>query len=196
MFVRQFNTDTMKKINLIDTTPKSETYKKFKNSFDGIDNGKCLYRAIINQQESGMDINFGIVVVRNKYNTLPDTLNYMGWCVPYDYHVWNEDDDNIYDCFQAFKDNGINLPENPNTITIDWNGKNIKTLHQLQVAMKKLIKNMRNSKADVIYVCGVAEECILDVIITWDNFEEFIQRGCNNIQEVTGTTMNNVVEYV
>ena len=186
----------MKKINLIDSTPKSETYKKFRNSFDGIDNGKCLYRSIINQQESGRDINFGIVIVKNKYNKHASTLNYMGWCIPYDYHVWNEDDDNIYDCFQAFREHDIFLPENPNTITIDWSDKKIKTLYQLQVALKKFIKSMRNSKADVIYICGMAEECVKEIIISWDNFEDIIQQGCNTIHKVTGDTMNNVVEYV
>jgi hypothetical protein len=186
----------MEKINLKYTEQKSNTYETFKMMSGGTDNNTCLYRSIINQEQKGLDINFGFVLVKSKYNQNPLIQNVMGWCCPYDYHTWNEDDDNIYDSRVAWKQHGFNLPENPNVVIIDWNNKNIKTYSQYQKAVRNLIKMMRNSKVDMIYVCGVADNMTLDKVIGWEEMDYIINEGCNNIQYLTGATMNNVIEVV
>ena len=186
----------MEKINLKFTEQKSQTYETFKMMSGGTDSNTCIYRSIINQQQYGLDMNFGTVLVKSKYNKSCPTTSIMGWCCPYDYHVWNEDDDNIYDSRVAWKKHGIELPENPNVVIIDWSNKNFKTLKQYDNGLKKIIKMMRNSKVDMIYICGLADNATLEKIITWDDFEYLISDSCNDIQEYTGSTMNNVVEVI
>ena len=184
----------MENINIINHAQTSKTYEEFLIQTGSTHNGACAYRSIITEQETGLDMNFGFVLVREKYkhNGLYHGFTSNGWCQPWDFHCWNEDDDNIYDDLRAY--NGFNLPKNLSVRIVDWNDKKFKTLEQFQKALKSLTKMMKNSNADMIYVCGVGDNVGLNSVIDWETMEsQIIPECCENIYEYTGTTMNNVV---
>lgn len=186
----------MEKVNLrSNQSVKSETYQSFL-SVEG-NRGNCLHRSVITQQEQGLDINFGFILVKSKYvisRVLLDNCTIKGWCVPYDFHTWNEDDNDIYDDIKSLNEHGMELPKNPKVVVIDWNDKTFISHNHFFFCQGELIKSLQYRKdIDMVYVCGYSDNATLNCLVDWDIFEYMIHDSCDIIKDVTGTTMNNVV---
>ncbi len=186
----------METINLVSNqSVGSQTYQSY-TSIEGRD-GKCLYRSIITQQEKGLDINFGFLLVKQKYITsrvLLDNCCMKGWCIPYDFHTWNEDDENIYDDITSLNEHGMELPSNPKVLIVDWSNKKFNNYAHFAVNAQNLIKSLQYRKdVDMVYVCGYAEANVPGCLIDWDIINRRIENACNEIENLTGSTMNNVV---
>ena len=189
----------MEKINIApQQAVLSSTYQLFNLKVK--QSGKCLFRSVITQQETGLDINFGFLLVKDKYITRRELKDYCcikGWCIPYDFHTWNEDDDTIYDDITSLNEHGMKLPDNPSVRIVDWGHKNIVSISQFNSNVVRIIKSLKYSKdVDMVYVCGYADSATHDCLVDWDYMDEQIENACKRITYETGSTMNNVVKLV
>lgn len=159
----------------------------------------CAYRALQIQGKTNLDINFGFVLCK-KYLMNGVDKEYKsiggGYTVPYAWHVWNEDDNTIYDSCGAFSRWGFDTSKVESVLIVD--GPRIKTIEQFDKYVEKLAKSMitKGSPA-MVYVQGLAADKINDewVVINDDVFNTKLDE-IDQEHNITGFTETNIVKLI
>jgi hypothetical protein len=157
----------------------------------------CAYRALQVQGKTNLDINFGFVLCKKKLmNGLDKNFKSVGggYTVPYAWHVWNEDDNTIYDSCSAFSRWGFDTSKVQSVLVVD--GPNIKTVKEFDKWVEKLAKSMiMKGSPDMVYIQGIAvEQSDYEWSVVREDFFnsklDFIDQNHN----ITGFTETNIVK--
>lgn len=156
----------------------------------GID---CAYRALQIQGKVNYDINYGVVLCKRTI-----TNRYMepignGYVLPYAWHVWNEDDDTIYDSLSALNAWGIDASKIDEVLVIEM--PIIKTKKQFFKYLHNIAKSFVGTKSpSVIYLSGYGID-IEGHLLNEKLFNEKLDE-IDYTHNITGFTQTNVVNYI
>lgn len=154
----------------------------------------CLPRSVQIQEVTNLDINFGMVLINNKLRfEKTDDRTYWGWCVPFAWHVWNENDDTIFDLEQAFDTGGYNLND-VQTVKLITPPK-FKNSIEFERWLSKTCRSLTlKSNVDVVYIENVAVDRG-GRLMTWDHINEMIEETDQEFN-LTGNTTNQVTSEI
>ena len=153
----------------------------------------CAFRALQVQGKLGLDINFGIIICKNKITTNKEFSVGNGYVLPYGWHVWNEDDDKVYDSQFALKAAGLDVSQIDSVLTIE--APVIKTVKQFYKYLLSLAKSFNPIKSpSLIYISGIGKN-VYNQLMNEDAFNDMLD-GIDTKFNLTGTTTNNIVVNV
>jgi hypothetical protein len=153
----------------------------------------CLYRALQVQGRINLDINFGIMLCKRKLVNGHAASAGSGYVCPYGWHVWNEDDDNVYDSEIALTNRGIDVSQVDDVLVVD--APKIKTEAQLEKYIKALTKSFNPTKApSIIYVAGIGQAPV-EGVLNDDDFNQMLDEADMEFN-LTGSTTTNLVKIV
>jgi len=153
----------------------------------------CLYRALQVQGKTDLDINFGLILCKRKLLNTHAASAGSGYVLPYGWHVWNEDDDNVYDSKLALNTCGIDVSKVEEVLVVQ--APKIKTDKQLEKYIHGLTKsfNLKNAPS-IIYVAGIGQG-FSEGVLNEEDFNKMLDEADMEFN-LTGTTINNIVVNV
>lgn len=172
-----------------------DEFYQVKNTWDVEFGRDCAYRALDVQSQKGFDIGYGTLIV--KKSLVKDAYvaenSIKGYCVPYAWHVWCEDEDNVYDSCGALTEFGVDVSSIESVVMIE-----APTVVNNMKIWRKYLFNIiskldKQGSPDVVYIQGVGE----------DGYDFMGDKEFNDKLDdidwkhnITGTTQNNVVKIV
>jgi hypothetical protein len=172
-----------------------DKFYQVKNTW-GVEFGRdCAYRALEVQNQKGFDIGYGTLIV--KKSLVKDAYvaenSIKGYCVPYAWHVWCEDEDNVYDSCGALTEFGVDVSSIKSVVMIEapivitnmkiWRKYLFNTINKLH----------KQGFPDVVYIQGAAED---NYHFLGDKEFNVLLDNIDGEFNITGTTQNNIVEFV
>lgn len=150
----------------------------------------CLPRSLQIQEVTNLDINFGMVLVNKKLVFANDNQKaYWGWCVPFGWHLWNENDDTIFDLTEAYDMGGYDLDDVQKVKVIT--PPKFKNSLELDRWLSKTCRSLTlKSNVDVVYIENVAVDRD-GSLMTWDHINQMIEEIDQEFN-ITGDTTNHV----
>ena len=159
----------------------------------------CAYRALDVQREKGLEIGYGTLIVKTSLVTDDYVAenSMKGYCIPYAWHAWCEDEGNIYDSCGALTKFGVDISSIKSVLVIDA-PTTITNLTIFHKYIKNTISQLsKKGSPDVVYIQGVGEgigEFGADFMGDED-FNNLLDR-IDAEYNITGTTENNIVKII
>lgn len=151
----------------------------------------CMYRSITVEQNTNIKKEFGMILINKKNNkdygpngNPQRFLSYRNYYSPYRWHVWNENEDTIFDYPEAiFEHSGATTSNVQNVLVIEA-PKHINHPKTLDLYLKTTVKNlMFKGSYDLIYIKGVALQNFHNEIMDQDYFNEVVEVTIEELQE-------------
>jgi len=147
----------------------------------------CAYRSLTVEQNTNIKKVFGTVLINNRNRVLNIGVgfdSFRNYYSPYAWHVWNENEDTIFDLPAAFLEhNGADLHKVEKVLVVDA-PKHINHIKTFNDYLKTLVKNlMFKGNYDVIYVRGKGSD-INGKIITDNGVQEMFDEIRSELQLV------------
>lgn len=166
-------------------------YDNSKWSQDGpIPGLDCLPRSLQIQEVTNLDINFGMMIINKKLRSgYTKDKAYWGWSVPFGWHVWNENDDTIFDLEDALTIGGYNFNDVEKVRLIT--PPKFRNPVEFERWLSKTCRSLTlKSNVDVVYIENVAIDRD-GSLMTWDDINDLIDE-VDQEYNITGQTTNHV----
>lgn len=172
-----------------------------KNEGQVVYGADCLYRSLYVQGKTDLDINFGLVMMKKSLLD-PEVLKEQqficrgDYFLPYGWHVWNENDGEIYDspsAMNVFMDSNVDFSKlTVGVMDLPHFGSQIRFERKV---LPSIVNRFRLKKGpDVIYLAGNALQ-ENGQVMTWDVMNGLLDET-DEAMNLTGTTENNVVNVL